>query len=585
VASVAVLCVAITAAVFALRSSDVEATAAAAADPPVTGEWEPLITTWPIQTVHSTMLPNSKVLFWPAWDVGSNVHVWDPGAGTIATGPMPNFDPFCAGHVVMPDGRVFVTGGHLTGQSRTIGLDQASYYDPTSNTWTALPVMANKRWYPTNTVLANGDVLVTSGLIDTIAGTNKQPEVWQTASNSWRQLTGAVRQTSLYPFMFVAPNGQVFHAGAEQATSYLNPSGSGAWTAVANRVYGDRTYGSAVMYDVGKVLVLGGGDPPTRTAEVIDLNSPTPTWRAVAPMAFARRQPNATILPDGKVFVSGGHNGTGNDDSSHPVYPTEMWDPATETFTLMDSLTTYRGYHSVAHLLPDGKVFSAGGEPIVTTAELYNPPYLFKGAQPTISAAPANVNYNQQFVVETPNAASITKVTWVRLSAVTHAFNENQRFNQLNFTIGSGSLTVTSPASGSLAPPGDYMLFILNGNGVPSEARFVRLIGSGGAPPPPPPPPPTPAPPSGLTATNVPCSTNCLWVRLAWVDNSNNETKFELNRSTDQVNWECCWTQPTNGTAFTNTQLRSNTVYYYRVRAINADGASSWSATATVRTP
>ncbi|MBV9172474.1 MAG: hypothetical protein JOZ81_20560, partial [Chloroflexi bacterium] len=179
IAAVGALWLGATVAVLVLRASDVEAMAPMdAPNPSATGQYESLITTWPIQTVHSIMLSNGKVIFWPAWDNGSDVHVWDPGAGTIATGPMPNFDPFCTGHVVMPDGRVFVTGGHLTGQTRTIGINQASYYDPVANSWTALPTMANNRWYPTNTVLANGDVLVTSGLIDDITGTNNQPEVW-----------------------------------------------------------------------------------------------------------------------------------------------------------------------------------------------------------------------------------------------------------------------------------------------------------------------------------------------------------------------------------------------------------------------
>jgi hypothetical protein len=633
---VAVSATAMVAALLITTSAPTVATASTPTnDPAKDGQWLPVITTWPIQTAHSVMLPNGNVLFWPAWDDGANVQIWNPNQGIINPGPMPNFDPFCSGHVVMPDGRVFVTGGHTPHQNTTIGIPEASYYDPVTNSWTYLPNMANKRWYPTNTVLGNGDVLTISGLIDSNSGNNLQPEVWQTATSTWRELTGATKQTSLYPFMFLAPNGQVFHAGAEQATDYINPGGSGAWTNVGNRVYGDRTYGSAVMYDDGKVLVLGGGDPPTASAEVIDLNSPTPTWRAIPPMSFARRQANATLLPDGKVLVSGGHNGTGNDDPSHPVYPAEIWDPDTLTFTVVDSLTTYRGYHSVAQLMPEGPVFSAGGEPNVTTAELYNPPYMYKGPRPYISSAPASVSYSQQFTVQTADAASIAKVNWIRLSSVTHAFNENQRINRLAFSQATGSsLTVTAPSNSNLAPPGDYMLFILNGNGVPSAAQIVRLAAASGPTPTPtstPPSTPTrtatptptsstrtptstptlgstptrtstptptrtstptptvvpgvPAVPSGLTAQNVACTTNCLWAKLSWKDNSNNETNFELNRSTDQVNWECCWRTPTNVTTFTTGNLASRTLYYFRVRALDAAGASNWSSLATLTTP
>ena len=107
------------------------------------------------------------------------------------------------------------------------------------------------------------------------------------------------------------------------------------WQIDSVNVY--RDYGSSVMYDNGKVLVMGGGDPPTNTAEVIDLNASTPAWRSVAPMAFARRQLNATLLPDGKVLVTGGTSGPGFNNTNTPVFAAEMWDPATENWATMAS--------------------------------------------------------------------------------------------------------------------------------------------------------------------------------------------------------------------------------------------------------
>jgi hypothetical protein len=543
--------------------------AVALADAASIGQWSPVITTWPIQTVHSTLLPTGNVVFWPAWDNGADVQIWNPNAGTINPGPRPNFDPFCTAHVLMADGRLFVTGGHVPGGGST-GLTQASYYNPFSNGWTSLPSMNARRWYPTNTVLASGDVLTSAGYQDSVNGDNPLPQVWQAAAGTWRNLTGARKVIITYPFMFLAPNGRVFHAGAEQTTEYLNTSGTGSWSVVGDRKWGVRAYGTAVMYDDGKVLTLGGGDPPTATAEVIDLNSPTPAWRLVAPMAYARRQANATLLPDGTVLISGGHGGTGNDDPSHPVYPAELWDPATETFRVVDSLSTYRGYHSVAHLIPDGKVFSAGGEPNVTTAELYSPPYLFNGPQPTITAAPNSVVYGQSFTVQSADAASITRATWIRLGSNTHAFDQDQRINRLSFTRGAGSLTITAPSDPNRAPPGYYMLFILNASGVPSEARFVRLDL----------PTTRPVAPSGLAAQALSTSS----ISLTWRDNSNNESSFEIARSTNQVNWVCCSTVGTGVTTFTSTGLSSNTLYYFRVRAANWLGRSGWSNVASART-
>src|SRR6185437_13580720 len=275
------------------------------------------------------------------------------------------------------------------------------------------------------------------------------------------------------------PNGQVFVAGSDQTARYLETSGTGAWTAVANSNFGSRSYGSAVMYDAGKVLIVGGaggdGTQPTTTAEIIDLNKPSPAWQYVGSMANPRRQHNATLLPDGKVLVTGGSCGIYFDDSTCPVYPAEMWDPATGNWTTMASISVYRGYHSTALLLPDGRVVSAGGDVSGATAEIYSPPYLFNGARPTISSAPASVSYGQTFLVSTPNAASITKVSWIAIGSVTHAFNQNQRFLTLNFSQAAGGLNVTAPSSSNLSPPGYYMLFILNGAGVPSVAQIIQI--------------------------------------------------------------------------------------------------------------
>jgi hypothetical protein len=152
-----------------------------------------------------------------------------------------------------------------------------------------------------------------------------------------------------------------------------------------------------------------------------------------------------------------------------------MWDPATGKWTTMDSITVYRGYHSTALLLPDGRVLSAGGEQTGASAEIYSPPYLFKGARPTITSGPSSVKYGQVFLVSTPDAANISQVTWIRLSSVTHSFNQNQRLNHLQFAQASGGLNITAPANANLAPPGHYMLFLVNSNGVPSVASIIQI--------------------------------------------------------------------------------------------------------------
>ena len=218
-----------------------------------------------------------------------------------------------------------------------------------------------------------------------------------------------------YPQMFLAPNGKVFNSGETTTTRYLDTAGTGAWTVVANRVGPNRDYGSAVMYAPGKILVMGGGDPPTNTAEVIDLTQSSPSWSAVGSMFFARRQLNATLLPDGTVLVTGGTSSPAFNNPAGAVHAAELWDPANpmQWTTLASSSGIPRVYHSSALLLPDARVLSMGGND-QTTSEIYSPPYLFKGTRPTITSAPTSVAYGQSFFVGTPDA--ISKVTMLRLS-------------------------------------------------------------------------------------------------------------------------------------------------------------------------
>ena len=455
--------------------------APAAAQPNLAGQWSS-VPALPFYPVHVALLPTGQVMLWPGDGgiSGNDPRMWDPATATTTPLTKPGYDIFCAGHTVLGDGRVFVAGGHI---QNNVGLPNASAYDALTNTWTPLPAMNAGRWYPTSITLANGSPLVVSGSIDNTMGVNRLPQVLDLVSGTWRSLTNAQLGLPLYPQMFLAPNGQVFNPGPSQTTRYLNTAGAGAWTVVGNRQFGDRNHGSAVMYADGKVLVMGGGDPPTRTAEVIDLNAPVPTWRLVGQMAHARRQTNAVLLPDGKVLVTGGTSGAGFNNASTPVFPAELWDPVTETWTTLASAQIPRLYHSAALLLPDGRVLTTGGNGYPDT-EVYSPPYLFQGARPSIATAPATVALGQSFFVETPDAAEINSVTLIRLGSVTHTVNMNQRISRLSFTQTAGGLNVVAPTNANLAPLGHYMLFVVNGNGVPSVAQIVHLTpGPGGTTP------------------------------------------------------------------------------------------------------
>ena len=198
-------------------------------------------------------------------------------------------------------------------------------------------------------------------------------------------------------------------------------------------------------------------------------------------MTFARRQMNATVLPTGQVLVTGGTSGGGFSNAAGAVHAAEMWDPATGVWTTMASNAVTRIYHSTTLLLPDGRVLHTGsgdasGAVDELSYEIYSPPYLFKGARPTITGTtPDLVGYGQSLFIGTPDGAAITKVSFIRFGSVTHAFDAGTRLVPLSFSPVGGGVQVTLPAGGTIAPPGPYMLFLVNGSGVPSVSRIMLL--------------------------------------------------------------------------------------------------------------
>jgi galactose oxidase len=455
-------------------------------------------TPWPLVVIHSALLPTGKIMTWGRMEltVPEYPRIWDPAADPDATQPqamaqypVPN-NPFCAGDALMPDGRLLVAGGHYSTGS---GRKTAEIFDPIALAWTQTPEMHDGRWYPTVTALATGEMLVESGP-DSSMIPDSIPEVLQT-DGTWRLLTGARRYPEIYPWNFQAPNGQVFSAGQTVNTQYINTSGSGSLGPVIKHVVNTyRDYGSAVMWDVGKIIVMGGGIPTEQTAEVIDLNKPSPQWAYTGFMKYPRRQHSATIQADGQVLVTGG----GCCDfrgGINPVLIPEVWNPNNGHWTDMAPMQIARLYHSTALLLPDGRILSAGsGQPPDSgqvdefDAEIYSPPYLINpdgtlatASRPLIMYAPPLVGYGQQFKIWTQNVIP-SRMLWIRLGVGTHSFNENQRLNSLPFTQvpippGNASIpfNVTAPANANLAPPGHYLFFVLNAAGTPSLGRIIQI--------------------------------------------------------------------------------------------------------------
>jgi PKD repeat protein len=451
------------------------------------GQWGPVLD-WGVQGKHMVLLNTGNVL---VWSQGDQARLWNPITGEFTLTPAPFGDVHCASQVTLADGRVLVAGG----QNGVIhdGLPVTSIFNPLTSTWTRGADMAYARWYPTLTTLPDGRALVTSG--DTTTGTRIEvPEIYDPATDTWTPK--ASKPQLLYPFMYVLPDGRIYEAGTDTSTAYFNPSGGGSWSPGPTAKFGSSAYSeSGAMYAPGKILRAGGGDPAMDRTQIIDMNAADPQWEETAPMAFPRRRMNTPILADGSIMAVGGTRQA--DDATQAVLEGEIWSPTTKQWTRVAAMSEARMYHSTALLLPDGRVVTAGGESTGRLhAQVYSPPYLFKGPRPEITDSPSSVPYSRTFTVDT-NASDIDKVAIIRPSGVTHAIDMNERYVPLSFSASDTQLTVTGPANANEAPPGYYMLVVVNSNGVPSVAKWVHLGGNT-----PPPPPETPGPPRpGFNAT------------------------------------------------------------------------------------
>ncbi len=464
----------------------------------VVGAWSPVFSL-PIVPIEVTLLSSGKLLMWDS--VGDNptetypdqnstrAAIWDPRTNdvvrvdnTVSTGT--GYNIFCSGFAHLPDGTPFVAGGNRN--TDLDGINVTHLFDQVNYSWLLGPTMVEgDRWYPSVTPLASGEMLITSG----------GPPVHEvySAAGTLRSLTSAAWYMDLYPWMQAAPNGNAIYLGPSNEIRYIDTSGTGALSEIMPRDSIIRSYGSYAMYDIGKVVASGGGVSSPKTV-VIDFKDPNvdPIVTQPADMTFGRRQHNLTVLPDGSVLATGGNSsGTTLIDPDANVFAAELWSPETQTWRTLSSASQLRQYHSSAILLPDGRVFTGGGGICAPCAdlgyleknmEIFTPPYLYNkdgsgtlAPRPAISSAPASVVYNATFAVNTPFAAGISSVVMMRISSDTHSVDFEQRRVPLKFSVAGDSLRVNAPANANIAPPGMYMLFIIDGDGVPSESRMVSV--------------------------------------------------------------------------------------------------------------
>ncbi len=467
----------------------------AAAQANVVGQWSILSNQSPINPIHVALLPTGKILIAsgtendPTHTVNRGA-VYDPRTGTFNLQTL-DWDAFCNAMSHLSDGRILIVGGTIQ-YNPFRGSKNTTIFDPATERFVRVQDMARGRWYPSNTTLADGRTMVFAGITD-LGNFNNDVEIYDAASG-WGAPATAPFVPPLYPWLHLLPNGKIFFSGSTPSSAIFDPA-TRTWTQnVATTTYGqDRHYGSSVLLPLSptdgyraRIMVMGGNNPATATAEMIDLGAPTLTWQALPPMSAPRIEMNAVILPTGKILALGGS--ARDEDSTTASLGADLFDPATRTWSSAGQSTIARLYHSVALLLPDATVWVAGSNPFQGAweprMEIYTPAYLFTtntsgqvvpATRPRITTAPLRVGYNAAFTVQTPDAADIASAVLIRPGSATHSFDFDQRLLNLTFTTGSGVLNVTSPLNSNVAPPGDYMLFLVNRKGVPSVAAWVQM--------------------------------------------------------------------------------------------------------------
>lgn len=423
-------------------------------------------------------------MLYDVWDPVTKVHTLLPNR----TGA----DMFCNAQLVLPtSGQVLLAGGDIRGQNVpngsggilvNRGISDVNLFDAPSQTMVASGTPMNyARWYDTLTTLSDGRVLVIGGL-DAEARGVPQTEVYGGVGPGWVELPNARYGNGVsYPRSYLAPSGKLVVFSNAQLHE-LDPTGAGALKVLPQTLPIQTNWSLPhAMFDRGKVLV-GGVDG---TAAVLDINGAAPVSKVVDGIGPTHRVwVTMTVLADGQVLNTGGS--PSDNSPSNAGFTADIWNPQTEKWTIGAAAVNYRLYHSTALLLPDATVLVAGGgapgPAIQLNAEIYSPPYLFakdgsgqRLPRPVILSAPKDLTLGLPYRMSVVGQKPIQRVHLVRTGSVTHSSNFDQRFLNVPFTQTGASVTLNVDETNNVLPPGHYMVFAIDSDGVPSIAKIVRI--------------------------------------------------------------------------------------------------------------
>ena len=449
----------------------------------VIGQWNAPIKL-EVEGVHGIVLPNGKVLYLP--------HREDPISGATVTAV---FDPdnpaavnyvpsernyFCGGHSMLADGRILFNGGDYNALSRS------GYFDYLTETWVNTGDTNRPRWYPSSIELGDGSVWTFGGQNSPADQDTNDPtiEFFDPLTSAWTMAGGQgipKQYFEAYNRLHLMPDGKIFQSGHDAAT-YLYDPAIGTWQFVDTTNYGlPRGDGTSVRLQDGRIMIIGGyqednNNPPTATAEIIDLSQANPAWQSVASMQEPRAFHDAILLPDGNVLVVGGFY--------KDTFVPELYNPNSNTWTNMAAHAITRAYHSTALLLPDGRVICSGGTDNdgpglfkeSSEFEIWNPYYLFSTARPVINNLATTASYGQQISMNYTSSIPVSHVVIHRTGEQTHSFSYNQISERVELNSNDGAnLTFSVPSNPNVLPPGFYMVFLMSTDGVPSIAKWIQI--------------------------------------------------------------------------------------------------------------
>ncbi|WP_369222965.1 galactose oxidase-like domain-containing protein [Streptomyces sp. R39] len=382
------------------------------------------------------------------------------------------------------------------------GIKNAYEFDPVAEKYIKVDPMNEARWYPTLTTLSDGKVLSVSGLDDIGQLVPGKNEVFDPRTRTWTY-TRYKRQFPTYPALFLLQNGKLFYSGSNAGYGPDDVGRDpGIWDVGTNRFtklsgLSDpdmlETSGTVLLPPAQdeRYLVVGGGGVgesglSTARTRLIDLKDADPRFHNGPSLSKGTRYPQISVLPDDSVLVSGGsedYRGRGASD----IRQARLYDPAANSFRRVADPLVGRDYHSGSILLPDGRVMFFGSNPLFADKantrpgvfeqriEIYTPPYLYRGSRPSLSGGPRTIARGGSGTFTSPHASAVRKVRLIRPSATTHVTDVDQRSVALDFRTSGNKVTVTVPGNRNLVPSGWYMLFVDDGRGTPSKARWVKV--------------------------------------------------------------------------------------------------------------